>query len=364
MEQLPQWAYNAALASLPLQTPLRLRRLIGLGDAGHVWEMLSNNERPLDGIPDDVWRAWHSCGEAHAQAATEQCITAGVSVVSVHDQGYPDVLLSDPEAPAVLFFRGNSAVLGSRRVGIVGTRNATQRGKYFARELGAALAAEGVCVISGLARGIDVESHVGALSQQNGCGPVAVVASGPDVVYPREHHRVWAQIARNGCLLSEAPPGTVPEPFRFPMRNRIIAGLSEVLVVVESQSKGGSMITVREAMKRDVMVMAVPGSPGVPASEGTNDLLRDGCAPVTEVVDVLLALGLHHRNGSVVSLERDAAVDDEREVLRAMGRDSCSVDEVALRASLPVVHAAVLLGRLEAKGWVANSGGWWETLIV
>ena len=80
MEQLPQWAYNAALASLPLQTPLRLRRLIGLGDVGHVWEMLSNNERPLDGIPDDVWRAWHSCGEAHVQAVTEQCITAGVSV--------------------------------------------------------------------------------------------------------------------------------------------------------------------------------------------------------------------------------------------------------------------------------------------
>ena len=182
MGQLPQWAYNAALASMPLQTPLRLRRLIGLGDAGHVWEMVSNNERPLDGIPDDVWRAWQSCGQTHLQAVTEQCITAGVSVVSVHDQGYPDVLLSDTEAPAVLFIRGNSDVLSHRRVGIVGTRNATQRGKYFARELGAALAGEGVCVVSGLARGIDVESHVGALSQPNGCRSVAVVASGPDVV--------------------------------------------------------------------------------------------------------------------------------------------------------------------------------------
>ena len=86
MGQLPEWAYNAALASMPLQTPLRLRRLIGLGDAGHVWEMVSNNERPLDGIPDDVWRAWRSCGQTHLQAVTEQGITAGVSVVSVHDQ--------------------------------------------------------------------------------------------------------------------------------------------------------------------------------------------------------------------------------------------------------------------------------------
>lgn len=363
MTTYPEWTYSAALASLPLQTPLRVRRLINLGVSSKVWEMLQAKERPLDAIPDKVWRAWHSCAQEHHVRISEKCIEENLTVVSTRDLAYPDVLLSDEEAPSVLFMKGNTEVLSHRRVGIIGTRSATQRGKYFARELGAALAAEGVCVVSGLARGIDVESHVGALSQEQGCGPIAVVASGPDIVYPREHSRIWAQVARNGLLISESPPGTEPEPFRFPMRNRVIAGLSEILVVVESKSRGGSMITVNEAMKRDVLVMAVPGSPGVPSSEGTNDLLRDGCAPVMSVADVMLALGLHHR-GAVVSVEREAAIEDEREVLRAMGREICSVDELAIRACIPVVRTAVLLGRLEAKGWVAQTDGWWETLVV
>ena len=362
----PSWTYTAALASLPLITPLRLRRLLSLGDASRVWEMLQAGERPLVGITDDVWRAWHGVSASHVVQIAESCIDHSMTVVSVRDAAYPSMLLGDPDAPAVLFMMGDARVLSRRRVGIIGTRSATQRGKFFARQLGEELAMNDICVVSGLARGIDVEAHVGAMAipRDVGCGPAAVVASGLDVVYPPEHKRIWGEVGRRGLLISEAPPGTAPQPHRFPMRNRVLAALSEVLIVVESRNKGGSMITVREAMKRDITVMAVPGFPGVPPSEGTNNLLHDGCPPVTDVADVLLALGLDTR-GMVPTFEkRITPHESERHILAVMGRAPHSLDEIALLSGKTVVQTAVHLGRLEALGWVANSGGWWEALIT
>ena len=360
------WKYSAALAALPLQTPRRLRMLLRAGEPQVVWNMLRNKERPLVGIDNAVWKAWHDVPASLLETTAENCINANVTVATFRDPNYPVALIGDHNAPPVLFMVGHPSLLQERRVGIVGTRTATRSGQFFARTLGEQLANEKVCVVSGLARGIDVESHVGALSANgtDAVGPCAVVASGPDVVYPREHKRIWEQVVERGVLVSEFPPGVAPETHRFPMRNRILAGLSEVLVVVESRARGGSMITVREAMKRDITVMAVPGAPGVRASEGTNDLLRDGCAPVTCVEDVLVMLGLSNgRRFSSVEM-RETPTAEERCVLAALGRSPRTIDEVALLATLSVVDVAVLLGRLEAKGWIAHSNGWWEALVA
>ena len=361
----PQWSYAAALAALPLQTPRRLRRLIDLDQPSVVWEMLRQRERPLDGIDPVVWRAWHGAPASLLDHTTDACIEHNVTVASLRDGAYPAVLLGDPAAPPVLFMRGHPTALLHRRVGIIGTRTATLRGRHFARRLGEELSNEGVCVVSGLARGIDVESHVGALaaSLQGAAPPVAVVASGPDVVYPREHANVWSEIAQRGLIVSEAPPGVKPETHRFPMRNRILAGLSEVLVVVESRTTGGSMITVREAMKRDITVMAAPGAVDVVSCEGTNLLLRDGCAPVVSADDVLMALGLDNRRVAEWCDHREPVVGEERRILSVMGRSPRTFDEVALLASRPVVDVAHLLGRMEAKGWVSYEDGWWEALV-
>lgn len=362
----PRWSHAAALASLPLLTHRRLRWLLQSGPPEDVWVRLQNGERFLNGINDVVWRAWASAPTSLLSETAQRCSDAGVTVVTMNDSSYPAALLGDPEAPAVLFLRGKAEVLRRRRVGIVGTRTATASGKHFARTLGAQLSTAGVAVVSGLARGIDVESHAGVLSAmgETGAPPIAVVASGPDVVYPREHSRIWNYIAEHGVVVSESPPGAHAEPFRFPMRNRIIAGLSEVLVVVESRSTGGSMSTVREAMKRDVAVMAVPGSPGLRQSEGTNDLLRDGCAPVTHVDDVLLALNLDTRHARTWCDPREALTSDEAQFLHAMGRGPRSMDELSMQLAQSTVSTAVLLGRLEAKGWVANTDGWWEALVA
>jgi len=364
--QYPDWTFAAALAALPLQTPHRLRRLLSHDTAPHVWDMVHRGEQPVGGIADHVWRAWAQVASSHVVQVAEACIEHSITVVTMHDAAYPSVLRGDPQAPAVLFMRGDVAVLEHRRVGIIGTRHATQRGKYFARKLGTELALNDVSVVSGLARGIDVESHVGAMSmgRDEGCGPIAVVASGLDVVYPPEHERIWKQVGRRGLLLSEAPPGTPPEVHRFPMRNRILAALSEVLVVVESRAKGGSMITVREAMKRDITVMAVPGAPGIPPCEGTNNLLRDGCAPVADVTDVMIALGLDTRHQRDFNDPRAPLVGAEQSLIAMMGRAPRSIDEIALLCAAPVVNIALLLGRLEEKGWVAQSDGWWEALVA
>lgn len=362
--ELPEWSYAAALASLPLQTPSRLRRLLSNRSPSETWDAVANGGRPIPSIDDVLWRTWESSQLADVRKIAEEYERLEVLVLSRDDERYPVTLLADPQAPAVLFVRGDVTAFHRRRVGIIGTRTATQRGRYVARQLGHDLAASGVCVVSGLARGIDVQSHIGALSVSPVVPPIAVVASGVHHVYPPEHAEIWERIAHEGALLSEVPPLTAPETHRFPLRNRILAALSEVLVVVESHTRGGSMSTVREAMKRDIAVMAVPGSPGVTSSEGTNNLLRDGCAPVIDVDDVLIALGLDtRRNGRACDVRR-MPVGDERRILDILGRTPRTLDEIALEAGCSVIDAALILGRLEETGWVEFRDGWWDALVV
>lgn len=361
----PQWAYAAALASLPLQTYQRLRRLLDLGEPSAVWELVRTGERPLVKIDNEAWKAWTQAPESLLGETAEVCIESGITVVTHRDPAYPEVLHLDAHAPAVLFVKGNIECLRYRRVGIIGTRTPTQSGRYIARKLGAALASENVSVVSGLARGIDVAAHIGALTGKghNPSSPVAVVASGLNKVYPPEHKDIWHRIGEEGLLISEAPPNARPEVYRFPLRNRILAGLSEVLVVVESRARGGSMITVREAMKRDITVMAVPGNTEVTSCEGTNILIREGCAPVLDVEDVLVALGLDNRRSGGGCDTREAPTAEERIILEALGGVPRSINEIALLSGQSVIDTAVLLGRLEAKEWTDHTDGWWEALL-
>lgn len=356
--------YAGALAALPMQTPRRVRRLMALGPPSHTWHAIRRGVRPLHGIDESVWRAWTSPAVASPAQIGERCAASGIDIVVLGEPRFPGALVGDPAGPAVLFVRGCTSHLSRRRVGVVGTRTATAGARRFARELGRSLADHGVCVVSGLARGIDVESHAGALDavSPDAGGPAAVVASGPDVVYPREHSGIWEEVCDRGVLISEVAPGAQPEPHRFPLRNRILASLSEVLVVVESRRTGGSMTTVREAMKRDITVMAVPGAPSNHASEGTNELLRDGCAPVTCAEDVLVALGLDTRRTASWCDTRIPPEGDEQDVIITLSNGPRTIEEVAMASSLSVLRTAVLLGRLESKGWVAHAQGWWEAL--
>jgi DNA processing protein len=233
--------------------------------------------------------------EIDPEVVAEAYERAGVSVHLRSASSYPAVLRSDPGAPAVLFSRGApSAVDGGSRVAIVGTRSATTYGLQTASELARDLASAGVVVVSGLALGIDGAAHTGALrtGRDDAAPPVAVVGTGLDVVYPKGNASLWREVEDHGVVFSEAALGTTPRARVFPARNRIIAALSDVVVVVECQLGGGALYTAEAAARRSIPVCAVPGSVRSPASAGTNGLLVDGCTPVRDVDDVLTAVAL------------------------------------------------------------------------
>jgi DNA protecting protein DprA len=219
-----------------------------------------------------------------------------IGITWLGDERYPAALAADPEPPAVLFWVGSLEWLDRQSVAVVGTRNATPDGRAVAFELGRDLAAAGIPVISGLALGIDGAAHAGVLRalelDSGSAGPVGVAASGLDVPYPRRHAGLWRKVAATGVLLSENLPGRPAEAWRFPSRNRVIAGLSQMVVVVESHDSGGSLLTVEAAIHRGIEVRVVPGPVHSPASAGTNQLLYDGAGPIRHARDVLDALGM------------------------------------------------------------------------
>lgn len=292
----------------------------------------------------------------------EACRRLGVEVFLRTDQDYPTALSGDPFAPAVLFARGDLSVLSRRRVAVIGTRNATASGLATAAELGDALARTDVAVVSGLARGIDGAAHRGV--RRSGCAgrAVGVVGCGLDHPYPRRHAELWEWVAEHGLLLSEWAPGTQPTAWRFPLRNRIIAALAEVLVVVESRERGGSLITAGLAADRDVQLMAVPGSPRSRASAGTNQMLVDGAAPVTSVLDVLTMLGLDHRRQGDRPFDPRPRPDElQRRILDACRAEPLTLDGVVAATGVAVHEAALAAARLERDGWLVEADGWFES---
>ncbi len=301
-----------------------------------------------------------TAGRASPDADTEVHRAAGVAVHRVGDAGYPPVLAADHQAPAVLFSRGDLEALTRPLVAVVGTRSATHYGEEVASELGRELALAGVVVVSGLALGIDGAAHHGALAARS-APPAGVVASGLDVVYPRRHAWLWDQVATRGVLASEAPPGTPAAPWRFPHRNRIIAALAQVVVVVECHRHGGALHTVEAAIERGTPVMAVPGSVRSPASVGTNALLSEGCQPVRDVDDVLTALDLERTGRAAPSRPRRSRLTrDETATLRAVDWQPTATDEVLRRTGMPLEQVAMVLDRLEEAGLARGGNGWWE----
>jgi DNA processing protein len=369
-----------ALASLPGIGPQRLRLLIGTLGIADAWRVACGEVAAPEHIA-----AVMQHGGLHRElrrVATPELLErvadslqrGGIRVLLDSDSEYPASMRGDFAAPAVLFAKGNVGAFVNRRVGIIGTRAASAAGRHFARRLARDLSRSGVSVVSGLARGIDAAAHRGVLdaaagnaavdAADNTAPPIAVVASGLDVVYPREHADLWAAVAERGVIVSESPPGCAPDAFRFPLRNRVLAMASEVLVVVESRATGGSMITVDEAAKRGVVVMAVPGSPHSTTSAGTNALLAQGAATVCDAGDVLVALGIDHHRQTTSSDARMRPSAADRVVIDALARRPMTLEQLVVHLQLPIADVALRLGRLEAQGWTVVNGGWWEALFA
>jgi len=353
-------AWLCALAELAGVGPARLRALLSIGAPDEVWRRLEVGPLPrVDGVAAALVSQWRrqvsTVDVGRVWARYEE---RGTGVMAHGAAGYPEVLVDDPDPPAVLFLHGEPHAFRLPRVGIVGTRRCTNYGADVAFELGRGLAAAGVCVVSGLAVGIDAAAHAGAIDADL-APPVAVVGSGLDVVYPRQNRHLWHSVASRGAVVSEAPLGVAPEPWRFPARNRIIAGLSDIVVVVESKSSGGSMHTVNEAIERGVPVMAVPGPIRSPASAGTNRLLSEGCAPVCDVDDLLVMLGLDERAIARTDARPEPSPTGRR-VLDAFCWQPVGLDTLVGRTGLPIPDIALTIERLLADRWIVRNGPWLE----
>jgi len=277
----------------------------------------------------------------------------GVRPVWRGGEEYPQALEALPDAPDLVFIRGVMPAVPA--IAVVGTRRCTIYGRTLARSFGAAIARAGWMTVSGLARGIDGEAHMGTLEA---AGPgVAVLGSGSNVVYPAEHRRLHDRlIDGGGAVITEYPPGTPPEAWRFPPRNRIIAGLSAAVVVVEAAVKGGASITAMAAVDQAKMVFAVPGDVDREASEGCNLLIRDGAVPVLGSEDLIEGLSLIVGPPRVAAAAPAGREDGDSEILGALGPTGASMEAVVAATGLAAAEVLARVARLEAGGHVSRHG--------
>lgn len=371
---LPAAAYAVALVSLPELTPARAAALVGDGTdaadrldavrAGRAAEIPQVADRLAEArAPERLVATWAEAARAiDPDALWSAHRLAGVGVATRSSAAFPEALLDDPQPPAVLFHVGDLDVLAGHRVAIVGTRTCTQYGRDVAYSFGHDLATGGVAVVSGLALGIDGAAHRGVLAAE-AAPPIGVVACGLDIAYPRRHATLLREVRSRGVVLGEHPLGRPPLAAAFPWRNRIIAALADVVVIVESHVTGGSLHTASQADRRGRTVLAVPGPVTSAASTGTNGWIADHPGPsiARDVTDVFVALGLAVPRRSAAERRPPPTPDDAR-VLDALGWQPATLEQLALRTGGPVAALAVALDRLRCDGWISERGGWFERI--
>lgn len=279
----------------------------------------------------------------------------GIQVLIREDEAYPHRLREIDQPPPVLFVRGELLPEDDFSVAVVGTRRVTPYGRQIAAELAAYLGANGITVISGLARGVDAIAHDAVM--KSGGRTIAVLGSGVDRIYPPEHERLAGQIIARGALVSDYAPGTPPDSTNFPPRNRIISGLAMATVVIEAGETSGALITASFAVEQGRDVFAVPGSILAPQSKGTNRLIQLGAHPLLEMRDVLETLQLQQVQEQVSARRSLPADGIEARLLNLLGDEAQHIDEISNKTGLPIDQVSATLAIMELKGMVRQLGG-------
>ena len=358
-----------ALAAEDLVARLRLlrSRRVGVVTYRRLMEEHGSAAAALDALPALAAAAGVSdyapCPEGVARAEIAAGRKAGAVLVAEGTPAYPHALTEITDAPPLFWAKGRLDLLQRPAVAMVGARNASSLGTRMARRLAADLGAAGYVVVSGLARGIDAAAHRGALQG----GTIAVMAGGIDQPYPPENEGLAQEIAKDGLCLSEVPMGTQPQARHFPARNRIIAGLARVLVVVEAAAKSGSLITARNALDYGRDVLAVPGHPYDARAAGCNMLIRDGAALVRDAADVIAALGDPGASPEAApqadlplkpqSADQPDAAKLLHMILSRLGPSPVAEDQLLRDMRAPATRIAPLLVDLELAGKITRSAG-------
>jgi len=306
---------------------------------------------------------------AEIEDEVSQTLGFGGQILCANQAGFPPLLNQLAPPPPILSVFGDISLFENRSIAIVGARQASAAGRKLARDIAAALSHEGFTIVSGLARGVDGETHAASLAG----GTVAVLAGGVDHIYPPQHKDLYRAISERGCIVSESPFGHRATAKDFPRRNRIITGLSEGVVIIEAAERSGSLISARTALEQNREVMAVPGSPLEPRSAGSNRLLKQGAILVRDAEDVIEALSnpLTRTMKSPSPTSYDEPDDDSvipmnqiEAVKLALGPHPLSIHEIARAADIGSARCASILVELEIAGDAVTYAGGFAALAL
>ena len=352
-EELKYWA---AFHRIPGIGRVRYQALLGrFGSLADAW-----NAGPTDlrsaGLEDRIVRAITAERTNIDPDSELECLEKhNTRALTWNDDAYPALLKEVDDAPPVLYVRGDISLIDEWAVSVVGTRRPTPYGRQVAEEISYQLASHRICIVSGLARGVDAVAHRAAI--QAGGRTVAVLACGLDIVYPPEHSKLAREIMEQGALISDYPLGTQPRGDYFPRRNRIMSGISLGVLVVEGDVKSGALITARLALDQNRDVFAIPGSIFSPQSRGTNACIQKGEAKLVQTVeDVLEELNLTMVPHQIEMQELMPATDTESDLLRHISKEPIHIDEVCRQSGLPVSTVSSILAMMELKGLIKQMG--------
>ena len=349
--------YWLAFSRIPRIGTVRFRHLERHFDSlRHAWSAGDSELRAagLDGGATKAILARRATIDPEAEL--KRLTDNGVRAITWHDDEYPSRLKEIYDPPPLLYIHGELLPEDERSVAVVGTRKATAYGRESAYQLSHDMAQAGVTIVSGLARGVDSIAHRAAL--EAGHRTIAVLGSGLDVIYPREHAKLAEDILGSGAVISEHPLGTRPNAQNFPRRNRIMSGMTLGTVVVEAGESSGALLTANHAIEQDREVFAIPGNIFSPSSRGTNRLIRDSAAKlVVDYRDVLEELNISSAGGQLEMTALFPQDEGESAVLRHVSYDPIHIDDVIRSAGLNISTVSSALAMMELKGMVKQVGG-------
>lgn len=283
----------------------------------------------------------------------EELEKKNIQFISICNPQYPSLLKQIYDPPSGLYIKGTLPKEGIKKISIVGARRCSQYGINVTFQLSKELAEKGFTIVSGMARGIDTIANKGALAVKK--PTIAVLGCGVDVCYPAENKNLMQEIIENGCVISEYPPGTYASAVNFPKRNRIIAGISTATIIVEATQKSGALITVNQAIENGREVFAVPGNITSALSQGTNELIKQGCPMITNVNDVLFELGItYNEEEKKKCIEKDISglAKEEKTVYDCINLEPISADDIANRLNQSIQEIQTVLSLLEIYGYI------------
>jgi DNA processing protein len=353
------------LAKAPGLGPVRIRQLLQQLDTPEAIINANRSVLKSHNVPDTAIRWLKQARSSDLVLEMAWLEQPGHHCISVLDQRYPVLMNELHDAPALLFVKGDVGLLSMPQLAIVGSRNPSVDGKQSAFQFSQYLAAGGLVITSGLAQGVDAQSHLGALSKGR---TIAVCATGLDRVYPSEHHKLAHQIAENGALVSEFLPGTEVHKAYFPRRNRLISGLSIGTLVVEAGLRSGSLITAQCALEQGREVFAIPGSIHNPMSKGCHRLIKQGAKLVENAADIIEELQSHlqhlkhalHSEMKAPSNDKELSLEkldpEYRTLLDNIGYSPISIDELIEKTGFKAEEISSMLLILELDAWVKPAG--------